>query len=510
MIVNIEITRWSMDLKERLRIAFIIMIAVPMLLFIISAKFITDYMGTSLREKYNVTDSTYTIMFNPISVFNHLTKKEYDRIRAVAVTIPEKFEDVNYLNELNDELADRYSFLIVRKGSSIAFSGDVIDNNVLASLPDFGCNMAYDGGIYIGGKTPVLIKQQDFIYSNGSEGSVFIVTNVNILIPQMKTSIIQAIICAIVIIFMTSVLLIAWLYHGILFPLNTLKKATHELTEGNLNYAITGDPKDEIGQLCRDFDEMRRKLKMLIEERMTYEQDSRELLISVSHDLKTPITTIKGYAEGLMDGIASTPEKKEKYIKTIYSKANDMSVLVDELLVFSRLDNNTVPYKFTNVEAGSFFNDCIEEIGMELEMKNISLTYKNELKKEIYVQVDIEQLKRVINNIIGNSVKYLDKPKGEFSVRLSSNGFFICAEFTDNGSGIDKKDLKYIFNKFYRTDSSRNSSTGGTGLGLAIVKKIIEAHGGTVSADSEIGKGTTISFTLPVGMERQIGMVTGR
>ena len=211
-----------------------------------------------------------------------------------------------------------------------------------------------------------------------------------------------------------------------------------------------------------------------------------------------------------MDGIASTPEKKEKYIKTIYSKANDMSVLVDELLVFSRLDNNTVPYKFTNVEAGSFFNDCIEEIGMELEMKNISLTYKNELKKEIYVQVDIEQLKRVINNIIGNSVKYLDKPKGEFSVRLSSNGFFICAEFTDNGSGIDKKDLKYIFNKFYRTDSSRNSSTGGTGLGLAIVKKIIEAHGGTVSADSEIGKGTTISFTLPVGMERQIGMVTGR
>lgn len=206
-----------------------------------------------------------------------------------------------------------------------------------------------------------------------------------------------------------------------------------------------------------------------------------------------------------MDGIADTPQKMEKYLKTIYTKANDMSGLVDELSFFTKIDSNTVPYNFTILDANEYFMDCIEELRLDLEVKNIELRLSNELRKGIRITADPEQLKRVINNIVGNSVKYLDKEKGCFRFGLKETGSGLQVELTDNGAGIAAKDLPYIFDRFYRADASRNSKKGGTGLGLAIAKKIIEEHGGKIWAVSEEGVGTSICFTLPVAGEEPDG-----
>ena len=128
------------------------------------------------------------------------------------------------------------------------------------------------------------------------------------------------------------------------------------------------------------------------------------LISNIAHDLKTPITAVKGYAEGLMDGVADTPEKRDKYIRTIYNKANEMDTLINELTLYAKIDTNRIPYNFAKINVGEYFNDCIEEIGLDLESKNIGLAYFNYTDGSTQIIADPEQLRRVIHNIIGNSI----------------------------------------------------------------------------------------------------------
>ena len=194
--------------------------------------------------------------------------------------------------------------------------------------------------------------------------------------------------------------------------------------------------------------------------------------------------------------MASSPEKLDKYVRTIYNKANDMANLIDELSIYSKIDTNRIPYNFTQIHVDDYFRDCADELRMDLESKNIDLTYYNYLDEDAVIIGDAEQLKRVVNNIVSNSVKYLDKKKGIINIRIRDAGDFVQIELEDNGSGIAKKDLPYIFDRFFRADASRNSSTGGSGIGLSIVKKIIEDHGGRIWATSREGTGTIMHFVL--------------
>lgn len=299
-----------------------------------------------------------------------------------------------------------------------------------------------------------------------------------------------------IVVFITTTLLIYWIYRSVSVPLAKLQKAARNIKEGNLDFEIRQESDDEIGQLCQDFEEMRLRLKANAEEKVAFDRENKELISNISHDLKTPITAIKGYVEGILDGVASSPEKLDKYIRTIYNKANDMDRLIDELTFYSKIDTNKIPYTFSKINVNSYFRDCAEEVGLDMESRGIELGYFNYVNEDVEVIADAEQMKRVINNIISNSVKYLDKPKGIINIRIKDVGDFIQVEIEDNGRGIATKDLPYIFDRFYRTDSSRNSSKGGSGIGLSIVKKIIEDHGGRIWATSKEGIGTEMHFVL--------------
>ena len=298
------------------------------------------------------------------------------------------------------------------------------------------------------------------------------------------------------ILFITGGMLTAWVYRSILWPIGKLQEATKQIRDGNLDFTLDVEDDDEIGQLCQNFEEMRIRLKESTEEKIQYDKESKELISNISHDLKTPITAIKGYAEGLMEGVASSPEKRDKYIRTIYNKANDMDRLINELTFYSKIDTNKIPYTFSKINVANYFRDCVEEVGLELEARGIELGYFNFVDEDVMVIADAEQMKRVINNIIGNSLKYMDKKHGIINIRILDVGDFVQIEIEDNGKGIGQKELPYIFDRFYRTDSSRNSSKGGSGIGLSIVKKIIEDHGGKIWATSKEGIGTEIHFVL--------------
>ena len=295
---------------------------------------------------------------------------------------------------------------------------------------------------------------------------------------------------------MISVCMMAWIYRGISEPLAKLKEATNRITKGDLDFTLEATGEDEISELTRDFEVMRSRLKTSEEERARFDKENRELISNISHDLKTPITTIKGYVEGIMDGVADTPEKMDRYIRTIYNKANDMDRLINELTFYSKIDSNRIPYNFTRLNVVDFFDDCAEELSMDLEEKGITFTYEERIDRDTRIIADPEQIKRVINNIVGNSVKYMDKPEGRIELRVLDAGDFVQVEIEDNGKGIDAKDLVNIFDRFYRTDEARTTSEGGSGIGLSIVKKIIEDHSGRIWAGSQLGRGATMYFVI--------------
>lgn len=321
---------------------------------------------------------------------------------------------------------------------------------------------------------------------------------------QVKLMAKDMILTATIILVFTALSVGLWIYRSIAVPLVKLKKATKNIKEGNLDFVLEVEGNDEFSQLCQDFEEMRKRLKESTEEKILMDKENKELISNISHDLKTPITAVKGYVEGIMDGVADTPEKMDRYVRTIYNKTNEMDHLINELTFYSKIDTNRIPYTFSKLNVEDYFSDCAEELGLEMETRGIELVYANYVEKGVQVIADGEQIRRVIHNIVSNAIKYMEKPRGIIQLRVKDVGDFIQVEIEDNGKGIAAKDLPYIFDRFYRTDVSRNSSKGGSGIGLSIVKKIMEDHGGKVWATSRLGIGTIMYFVLRKYQEVQL------
>ena len=486
-----------MKLKTRIIVSFFAIIFVPLLLSAVSLAAFTQHQLNSLEEQYGIEDATYDIL-NSSALLSKMTKGTFEWLQEAAQEEPEKLEDKEKLAEIDERLNKQNSYLLVRKNREIYYCGALDEGSaLLAELPKYGDFLAgSDKGLYIGGDDQALVKQVDFTFSDDSQGSVFIVTRADAVIPQVKSLTANMLFVVILILIITSLSLSFWTYRGVIAPLNLLKKATNNIKEGNLDFVVEGCDVVEINDLCQDFEEMRQRLKASTEEKVKFDKENKELISNIAHDLKTPITAVNGYAEGLMDGVANTPEKQERYIKTIYNKATEMDRLINELTVYSKIDTNRIPYTFSKVTVTEYFNDCAEDLAMELEAKGVELNYLNYVADDVKVIADVEQITRVINNIVSNSLKYMNKPKGVINLRVRDVGDFIQVEIEDNGKGIAQKDLVNIFERFYRTDASRNSSKGGSGIGLSIVKKIMEDHGGKVWATSKENIGTVMYFVL--------------
>lgn len=497
MTVTLEI---NMKLRSKLYLSFCIMIILPVTLCICAVYMIFCLQKESISEAYNVDGNVVLEnLYSPITIYGRMTDSVYEEMKIQAFSNPEMFNESEYINSLTDSLKGCLSCLVIRKNSKIVYSSvtDISSEELSAMLPEYedAANNS-DVGVYKGGEHQKLIKKLDFMDTDNNTYSVFIITSLKQVLPQIKGLVVQVVIAIFAVLVLTGVLLSIWVYRSMLRPLNRLKLATNNIKMGNMDFEMPHNTKDEIGEVFQDFEEMRIILKKTSEEKIASDAEEKELIRNISHDLKTPLTAIKGYVEGILDGVADTPEKQEKYLRTISNKANDMSKLIDELTIYSRLDANRVPYSFTKLSLKGYFDDCCDEIRTELEASGIELDYKCHAGDDVQIVADPEQLKRVINNIISNSVKYMGKENGRISINVYDEGEYAHIIMQDNGKGISCKDLPHIFERFYRTDSSRNSKQGGSGIGLAIVKKIIEDHKGKIWAESVEGEGTTMHLNL--------------
>ena len=521
-----------MKITNRLIIAFLIITLIPLLGGTICFHEINKKQNEVLSESYSTDPKYYSdfeFILNPVQILYSLTLNDFNSLTELSENDPDKLNNSYYLRDISTELRKHYSFIAIRKDNEDYFTGDHKFYKKLSPLPDFNKkNTGKNNMITLDQNTAALIRHKDFYFSDHSEGQIFLITDLSELIPRWKSTIFEILRALILIVIITALVLILWLNQSIIKPLNVLRIATNQIGMGNLDDPIHVPSSDEIGELCRDFEEMRIRLKSMLEERIKYEQDTREMMSSISHDLKTPLTAIKGYSEGLIDGVANTPDKQAKYLRTIIAKTTDMTYLVDELSIFSKIEQNALPYNFVTLDIGEYFSDSLDDLTLDLEAQNIDIHYINHIKSGTTITADPEQLKRVINNIIGNAVKYMDKDKGHVKIEITNltpkkhkplyrqinkdgtdvhpaekDVEYIQVEISDNGPGIDKDALPYIFDKFYRADASRNSSKGGSGLGLAIVKKIILDHGGKIWAKSSLEMGTSIFFTLKKDEEKK-------
>jgi histidine kinase len=475
-------------------------------------RFLLSYVGVILISISLLLAAGFLIVFTitgDVRSIEHFYKKSYLQKPLTAVE-ESVFLDLKLLAKnnseelLNEEQLKKIEHqdikIVVRKDKNIEYATPTLEKQALVtSLPKFEeTNINTRDSIKIKDFVFTYVKF-DFYFTDKSEGSIFVLRKVSSN-AQLIRELFPILLGLLVLLFIMVIGLLNYLVsRSIIKPISMLKEGAERIKSGDLNFEIKTTSKDEIGQLNTTFEEMRIKLKESINLQLQYEENRKELLSNISHDLKTPITSIIGYVEGIQDGVANTREKMEKYLTTINVKARDMDSLIDELFLFSKLDLKKESFTFEDIELVEYIQDYIEKLHLELSQKGIQIKY-HALNKPIIVMADREKLKRVFVNLINNCVKYMNKDEKYISITLHEGPFDGVVQVMDNGYGIDSSALPFIFNRFYRAEKSRNSGTGGSGLGLAIAKHIIEEHGGEIWATSEKGKGTSVFFSLKKGV----------
>lgn len=488
-----------MKYHTRLKIAFVIILVFPIILLVMSYGMFGKSQLETIEKNYGIDMDGYKNWFDTTMVMDKISKKTQEEIQQAIQN--GKFEEdyLDYVDQLNEKQSKIYSYLVVYDRDKFTYIGipDSMSSNILVGLPVISEeDELWNNGILSGDTEKYLVYPNYVAHKDGTWGIVYLLAETNRMLPEVQDYLVSFRIMSLVIIALMVVCLIIWADKCFFAPMRKLRKAMKTITEGNLACEVKEDYEEELGGLCRDFENMRIHLKEAIDDKMRYDRDTKELISNISHDLKTPLTTIKGYVEGILDGVADSPDKMDRYLKTVYNKANDMERLIGELTLYSKIDTNEIPYNFIKINVKAYFDDCAEEIRTELESRNFVLTYLNYVPDDVCLIADPEQLYRVINNIISNSIKYNNKARGVINIRVREEKEYIHLEIEDSGQGVSPEEAGRIFERFYRTDASRNSRTGGSGIGLSIVKKIVEAHGGTIWAVSNKNVGLTMHILL--------------
>ena len=301
-------------------------------------------------------------------------------------------------------------------------------------------------------------------------------------------------------------ILTRWLSGGMNKSLEQLSEGVRQVQDGNFAYRIHSRKKDELGKACQEFDEMIEYLDNSVKEKEKYEEAKQQLLAGISHDLRTPLTSIKAYVEGLRDGIANTEEKKRRYYDAIKIRTEDLADLIDNLSLFSRFDRGEYHYSMERIDFGEFVDSFFKEHGIEFKNNGLSLVKTVWEKKALFIQGDRQQLKRVLGNLINNTIKYREKPKSVVTAALYTvDDKILRLELSDDGPGVPEEEREKIFDTFYRGDKARRNPGNGSGLGLSIVREIMKGHGGRIWAEEGVGgKGLKFVMEFPVDGEEAI------
>jgi len=479
-----------MLIKKRLTISNILMLVIPVVIIFIIAGIMNIPFSRAIESKFQSDRER-----DPNAYFVQ------QRLRP----------DINRFNNKEDldALAVELQNLLEPKGYHliITYDGEITSSNVTDDDKEAIANIGED--ILFQSNSLVLEINSTSLVKNSfiKENKVVNIIAINSSYKPIKfvgksemTTFVISYICIVIIISLivvtvTNGILSTKIYKKLIVPLELLSYGAEQIKDGNLDFEMNYESDDEFARVCGDFDEMRLRLKNSVDMQIKYEENRKQLVVGISHDLRTPLTAIKGYVEGLRDGVANTPEKQKKYLNTIYTKACDMDILVDQLFLFSKLDTGNFPFKFDIVNIKEYMNNFYMHVKNEFYGKDVEIFFNNKCSDLCKIKIDCQEMNRVLLNIIENSIKYKGDCNGKIKINLDEEEDFVVLELSDNGKGVEEEELSNLFESFYRGDSSRTNPNEGSGLGLAIAKNIVEAHDGKIVAYNK--DGLTIKITLP-------------
>jgi signal transduction histidine kinase len=272
---------------------------------------------------------------------------------------------------------------------------------------------------------------------------------------------------------------------GMTQPLRDMASAARRMETGDYTVRVQTRSRDEVGRLAAAFNRMSGELE-------TLEQSRRNLVANVSHELKTPITAIRAHLENLLDGV-ERPEPAT--LEVMLGQVERLGRLVDQLLDLSRLESGEIPLRLEDLSLHPLVDELISEIDVALPGRGVTVT--NEVPADLpALSADRERVHQVLFNLVGNAVRFTPEG-GKVTVSARRENGAIEIAVADTGSGIPAEHLPRLFERFYRADPARARGDGGTGIGLAIARSVVEAHGGTIRADSQPGRGSVFTFDLP-------------
>lgn len=286
----------------------------------------------------------------------------------------------------------------------------------------------------------------------------------------------------------------------IMKPVDELNQAAIRINDGNFDEPVGYHEPDEFGEVCETFNRMQEHLKESIEQSKAYEKARTEMISGISHDLRTPLTSVKGFIKGMLDGIASTPHKQRQYLEISYQKACDMEVLLQKLFFVSKLETGNMPFFMQQTELGAWMETYVSEKCAQEMTPSVQLNLQK-AAGEYPVMLDDSQMKRVFDNLVENSRKYAAVEEIQVTISMSIKDGYVILIFADNGTGIAEEKLAHVFEQFYRGDEARNSRTDGSGLGLYVCKYIVEEHKGQIRAFQN--HGFCVEIRLPAVMETE-------
>lgn len=286
---------------------------------------------------------------------------------------------------------------------------------------------------------------------------------------------------------------LVWTGRAVLRPLRALEAATRAVAEGDLDFALPRSRVQELDALGQAFAAMRDRLQAALERQAALQEERRQLIAAIGHDLRTPLSSVRAFAEGLRDGLAREPAKAAHYADVILRKTAEVERLVEDLFQFSRLELPETRAALREVDLAAFLKATLGAFGAQAEQKGVVLAAEG---PDLTARLDPALLGRALDNLIANALRHTP-PGGQIRLTWGRHGGEVCIAVADTGEGIPPEELPHLFTPMHRPDRSRSRRSGGAGLGLAIAARIAALHGGRITCESRVGEGTTFTLILP-------------
>lgn len=492
-----------MTVKQKIRISNILMVLIPI---VFTAVVIAVCLNTSLGSYWHTLESMYNdengIQFAQSMIYTYQQELwEYNWEDGWREDGTWALNPNAEMTNLEDKLSGMgYRFMITKNGKTIY-------SNLTGEDMQIGREVA--GEAMDSAKTLTASRYEVSVIKNTfwHGEKVFCITAIHPekmddgVVNYLKNYILRYVygIIAFFVVLMVFVngILSWWISKSILKPLRLLSLGTKEIRDGNLDTRMQYDKKDEFGEVCRDFDEMRSYLQESVMQRLKDEKRRRELITGISHDLRTPLTTMSGYLDGLLEGIADTPEKRERYLLAVRTRTRSMVSLVDSLSEYSRLGGD-FRYEMEDTDMKDYVQEYTKSCEADAAQHGVNIQTVCREGERYPVRLDKKEFKRVFDNLFSNTVKYREKDSSLITISLRKIPGEPQMElvFQDDGPGVPRESLEQIFDSFYRVDDSRSRAETGSGIGLAVVREIIQGHGGSVQADNRGGLAVIIRLPL--------------